>query len=123
MNNTETPVESTSSTIVSTPIPDPQLSTPPVIPSTPPPTTPPKGKGPIYFILGATLLIFFALLAFIVFTVTKEKNQKVTNNTAPVITAAPTVRPILTEEEEINTIDVGDIQKDLSDIDTDVQQL
>ncbi|OGG15151.1 hypothetical protein A2773_04645 [Candidatus Gottesmanbacteria bacterium RIFCSPHIGHO2_01_FULL_39_10] len=105
-------------------IPNQQVnSTPPAPPSI---GEPPQKSHFMTFIFLFTLVIFLILGSIIVYNLMLSGRNSVTNNySSPTIKAQVTQVPtsIPDEEKAAQDIDVGDIEKDLKDIDTDTSQL
>ncbi len=107
------------------------------VPTQPPPSTPsppplpsveevPRKSHFMLFIFLFTLIIFLILGYIIFYNMSLNNTSKVSNyesskDTSTQITQAASPTP--DEEIEVQNIDIGDVEKDLKDIDTDVGQL
>ena len=110
-------------------IPTQQINTP-TTPSAPNPSIPsvekPRKSHFMLFIFLFTLIIFLILGYIIFYNMSLNNTSKVSNyesskDTSTQITQAASPTP--DEEIEVQNIDIGDVEKDLKDIDTDVGQL
>lgn len=85
------------------------------------PPPPKNNKSPFLILLSLIFLILLAA-ALIYLANSKPPKPSDTDDEATLPTASPT-EVVSQEEEEVQSIDVGDIDEELKDIQTDLEQL
>lgn len=114
----QNPIANQNVTPTQTPVPQQQAEV-----SSPVQPTPVKNSGMKNTFLLIIVLILAIILLLTVYLSLANKQSNITPNGPiyPAITTIPT--PTQTDSQELDSIDVGDIDADLKEIDTDLQGL
>ena len=121
LNNPNTPTSSVPPVPPAPPPPAP----PPVAPSQPSPTQEAKSNGKVvlFIVAGILLLIVLGAIYFMAQQFRSSSQQKPTPTPTQVPTPTSTPTPTPLSEKDIDTIDLGNLDADLKNIEDDVKQL